>query len=176
MANEGTARVYWHDHGISSVALRPYTVYGVGRDQGVTSEPTVAMAAAARGEDAHISFGGTMQLQWASDVARQFLDAALVPGGDADDGTSGARPSAQAADRGAFVYDLGGPLVTIEEVARIIERVRPDVRVTVGDSRLPFPKGFDDGALRSAAPRVYETPLEEGVRRTIERFEALAAA
>ena len=186
IANEGTARVYWHDHGISSVALRPYTVYGVGRDQGVTSEPTVAMAAAARGEDAHISFGGTMQLQWASDVARQFLDAAWVPRGDGGDGTSSTGPSGgaadrapssgQAADRGAFVYDLGGPLVTIDEVARIIEQVRPDVRVTVGDARLPFPKGFDDSALRSAASRVYETPLEEGVRRTIERFEALAAA
>jgi len=30
-ANEGNARVYFLDHGLSSVALRPYTVYGVGR-------------------------------------------------------------------------------------------------------------------------------------------------
>lgn len=176
IANEGTARVYWHDHGISSVALRPYTVYGVGRDQGVTSEPTVAMAAAARGEDAHISFGGTMQLQWASDVARQFIDAALVSDGALDGGTGSERSQGQSADRGAFVYDLGGPLVSIDEVARIIERVRPDVRVTVGEARLPFPQGFDDGPLRAAAAKVYETPLEDGVRRTIERFEELAEA
>lgn len=174
IANEGTARVYWHDHGISSVALRPYTVYGVGRDQGVTSEPTVAMAAAARGEDAHISFGGTMQLQWASDVARQFIDAALLVDGAGPGGSEGAPE--RRFTRGAFVYDLGGPLVTIEEVARVVERGRPDVRVTVGDARLPFPQGFDDAALRAAAPTVYETPLEEGIRRTIERFEALATA
>lgn len=178
IANEGTARVYWLDHGVSSVALRPYTVYGVGRDQGVTSEPSVAMAAAARGEDARISFGGKMQLQWASDVAQQFLDAALVPrtgeaAGGAANGASGV--PRRSPERGAHVFDLGGPVVDIEEVARIIERVRPDVRITVGDARLPFPDGFDDTALRAAAPRVYETSLEEGVRRTIERFEALAS-
>ena len=28
-ANEGTAKIYWQDHQISSIVLRPYTVYGV---------------------------------------------------------------------------------------------------------------------------------------------------
>src|SRR5690606_6377170 len=130
-------------------------------------------------EDAHVSFGGRMQLQWASDVARQFIDAALlqidgaVAAGSA--GTDGAgAASAPRLERGAHVFDLGGPVVEIAEVARTIERVRPGVKVTVGDARLPFPDGFDDSALRAAMPRVYETPLEEGVRRTVERFEARA--
>jgi nucleoside-diphosphate-sugar epimerase len=30
--NEGNARVYFLDHGLSSVGLRPLTVYGVNRD------------------------------------------------------------------------------------------------------------------------------------------------
>src|SRR5690606_16882405 len=101
IANEGTAQVYWADHKISSVALRPYTVYGVGRDQGVTSEPSLAMAAAARGEDSHISFGGAMQFHWASDVARQFIDAAF--------GRLQGEPAG-----GAQVFDLGGPVVNLE--------------------------------------------------------------
>src|SRR5262245_24996595 len=41
-ANEGTARVYWQDARVASIGLRPYTVYGVGRDQGMTSMPTQA--------------------------------------------------------------------------------------------------------------------------------------
>jgi nucleoside-diphosphate-sugar epimerase len=45
-ANEGNARVYFADCGISSVGLRPLTVYGVGRDFGMTSDPTRAMKAA----------------------------------------------------------------------------------------------------------------------------------
>ncbi len=161
VANEGTARIYWANHGLSSAALRPYTVYGVGRDQGVTSEPSVAMAAAAQGRSSHISFGGRMQFHWASDVARQFIDAAFGRLAPLEDGL------------GARVFDLGGPLVEVAEVAALIERLRPGVRVTVGDGKLPFPEGFDDAPLRAAAQQAYETPLEEGVRRTIERFEAL---
>src|SRR5947209_9470495 len=30
--NEGNARIYYQDHGLSSIGLRPWTVYGVGRD------------------------------------------------------------------------------------------------------------------------------------------------
>jgi len=29
-ANEGTARVYWRENGVSSVGLRPYIVFGPG--------------------------------------------------------------------------------------------------------------------------------------------------
>ncbi len=162
VANEGTARIYWQDHGISSVGLRPYTVYGVGRDQGITSEPTVAMAAAARGESSRISFGGSMQFQWASDVALQLIDAAF--------GRCGA------AGEGARVFNLGGPVVSVSRVARIIEELRPGVRVAVGDAVLPFPEGFDGSELDAACERVHQTPLEEGIRLTIERFEELAAA
>ena len=42
VANEGTARVYAAERGVSSIGLRPYIVYGVGRDQGATSVPTRA--------------------------------------------------------------------------------------------------------------------------------------
>ncbi|MBY0395301.1 MAG: NAD(P)-dependent oxidoreductase, partial [Thermoleophilia bacterium] len=47
VCNELNAKVYWLDNGISSVGLRPWTVYGVGRDFGMTSEPTKAIKAVA---------------------------------------------------------------------------------------------------------------------------------
>ena len=47
--NEGNARVYYQDHGLSSIGLRPWTVYGVGRDFGMTSEPTKAIKCAGPG-------------------------------------------------------------------------------------------------------------------------------
>lgn len=43
LTNEGNARIYFLDHGLSSVGLRPLTVYGVNRDTGLTSDPTKAM-------------------------------------------------------------------------------------------------------------------------------------
>ena len=48
-ANEGTATVYAQERETPSVGLRPHTVYGPGRDQGLTSAPTTAMLAAAAG-------------------------------------------------------------------------------------------------------------------------------
>ena len=40
VCNEGNAAIYFQDFGQSSIGLRPWTVYGVGRDLGMTSEPT----------------------------------------------------------------------------------------------------------------------------------------
>src|SRR3954465_8796702 len=61
-ANEGTAWRYFEDYGVSSIGLRPHTVFGPGRDQGVTSAPTIAMVAAAAGRPFEIPFGGRVQL------------------------------------------------------------------------------------------------------------------
>lgn len=62
-ANEATAHVYWAEHGLASIGLRPHTVYGPARDQGVTSAPTTAMLAAAAGVPYTIPFGGRLQFQ-----------------------------------------------------------------------------------------------------------------
>ena len=73
VCNELNARVYWLDRGITSVGLRPWTVYGVGRDFGVTSEPTKAIKAVAAGRSYAISYGGLQDLQYVGDVAATFL-------------------------------------------------------------------------------------------------------
>ncbi len=70
-ANEQGAGVYFAENGVSSVGLRPHTVYGIGRDQGVTSAPTTAMLAAVAGVPYRIPYGGACQLQLARDVARR---------------------------------------------------------------------------------------------------------
>jgi len=153
-ANEGTARVYWQDHGIGSTALRPYTVYGIGRDQGLTSEPTKAMLAAAAGQAHHVSFGGRMQFQLASDVAHRFIDAAEHP------------------LEGAHVFNFGTAPTAVSDLVAMIREARPGAAITCGDTPLPFPEAFDEGGLARRLPARPETPLAEGVRRTIEQFEA----
>ena len=156
-ANEGTARVYWADWQVSSTALRAYTVYGVGRDQGLTSEPTKALLAVAAGKPASISFGGAMQFQWASDVAQQFIAAALE------------EPS------GAYAFNFGGPITTVQEFADVVRAARPKADLAVADVTLPFPAGFDDQPLRDHAAAFYATPLVEGIGQTLAQFEALLA-
>ena len=46
-ANEGNARAFYQVDGISSIGLRPWTVYGVGRDAGLTAGPSLAIKAVA---------------------------------------------------------------------------------------------------------------------------------
>jgi nucleoside-diphosphate-sugar epimerase len=154
LADEGIARVYWQDHNISSTTLRPYTVYGLGRDAGLTSEPTKAMLAAVKGEPYAMSFGGTFQMQWASDVAQQFIAAASTP------------------LMGAHAFNLGGDVVHMRDVVEAIRAVIPQADVSFKDERLIFPEGFDDSELRRHLP-VYATPLSEGVRATLHAMQAL---
>jgi len=43
LANEGTGRIYFEENQINSIIMRPYIIYGPGRDQGWTSAPTKAI-------------------------------------------------------------------------------------------------------------------------------------
>lgn len=153
VANEQMAKVYWRDYGISSTTLRPYTVFGLGRDQGLTSEPTKAMLAAANGDNYHIPFGGKMQFHYASDVAQQFILASETP------------------LEGAVGFNLGTDAIEVQRVADIIMNIVPNVKITVGDTLLPFPEGFDASALHSTFDAIYETKLEEAIASTIEAFK-----
>ena len=152
-ADEGIARVYWQDYQVTSTALRPYTVYGLGRDQGLTSDPTKAMLAAVTGQPYHIQFGGQMQFHYASDVALQFIEATDQPLG------------------GSYGFNLGGEPVSIAQVVDLIRQIKPDSQITFEDKLLPFPPAYDDSELRRHFENVYETPLADGIGETILRFE-----
>lgn len=158
-ANEGTAQIYWQDDGIASIGLRPYIVYGPARDQGLTSTPTKAMLAAARGETYHISFGGVYGFQYADDVAKLFIRAARTP------------------FRAAESFNVKGSVVDISEVIAAIEAAEPSAasRITFDDATLPFPEGQEDDALQTVLGDIAYTPLTVGVMQTINHFKTAMA-
>ena len=154
-ANEGTAKVYWTDEGVSSVGIRPFVVFGPGRDQGLTSGPTLAMEAAANGKPYEIAFGGRTELHYAPDVARGFISAARA-------GTQGAR-----------AYDFPGAPVAIADVVATIEAEAPESvgTITFDDMPLPFPEELPGERLDAEV-----TPLDVAVRETIQHFRAAVRA
>jgi UDP-glucuronate 4-epimerase len=156
LANEGTAQVYFEDDGVASVGLRPYVIYGPGRDQGLTADPTLAMEAAARGDRYEMRWGGRCQLQFAADAARIFIAAA------------------RSGHRGAAVFNLGGPSVHASEVVTAIEAAAPEVagRITFDDVQLPFPEEMEAGDLEDVVGPIEWTTLLEGTRQTIELYRA----
>jgi len=157
-ANEGTARIYWDDDGVPSIGFRPYVVYGIGRDQGVTSTPTTAMLAAAAGLDYHISFGGQTTFHLADDTAKAFIQAARTP------------------FDGAGVHNLGGPAPHMQQVVDAIRAAEPSsVGITFEPSALPFLAEVDSSGLEDRIGQVHHRSLEEGVADTISGFRRLIA-
>ena len=156
-ANEHCARIYSNDWGIGSVSLRPSVIYGPGRDQGITSDPTVAMLAAASGRPRGIGFGGTATYQHARDAAACFVQAARL---EAD---------------GAEVYNLPGPTASVSDVAAMIEEAGnlPSGSVTWESAQLPLPSHIDGRRLEAAIPGVTQRSLREGIAETIQDFRRL---
>jgi nucleoside-diphosphate-sugar epimerase len=156
LANEGTARIFWEDEGIASIGIRPYVVYGPGRDQGLTSGPSLAMAAAAHGEGFEIGYGGTVQYDFAPDVGRAFALAS------------------RAAADGAQLANFPGFPAAMDEVVAAIEAAAPEVAGTITwvDEALPFPETLEATLLERLVGPVPRTPLADGVRQSIEHFRA----
>lgn len=152
-ANEWTAAVYAADWGVGSVGLRPCIVYGPGRDQGLTSDPTKAMVAAATGGSGHIAFGGSSTFHHAEDAAACFLAAARLEANGAD------------------VYNVGGPTASIAEVAAAIDAVAGST-TTYGDAPLALPSRIDGSRLDRLID-VKHRALEDGVAASIAAFRDL---
>jgi nucleoside-diphosphate-sugar epimerase len=159
-ANEGNAHVYFIDYGLSSVGLRPLTVYGVNRDAGLTSDPTKAMKAAVLGRPFHIRFSGATDFQYVADTAAAFINCADV------------------APEGAHVFNLHGETVKVERIARIINQQSGSDRelVTFGGPPIPIAPAMNDAAIRRVIGELPATPLETGMQETMRRFTALRDA
>ena len=158
-ANEGTGVRYFADYGVSSIGIRPHTVYGPARDQGLTSAPTTALIAAAAGAGYHIPFGGSVQMQYTADVGEAFVRASELDGYE-----------------GASVHNLDGPVVSMPELIGSSRRTcRRRGRITAAEEPLPFPSGVDGSSFVELIGGSVMRSIEEGVPESLERFRALLA-
>ena len=156
--NEGNARVYFLDHGLNSVGLRPLTVYGVNRDAGLTSDPTKAMKAAVLGIPFRIRFSGATDFQYVEDTAAAFIRCAdEAPGG-------------------AMVFNLHGETVAVERIAHVINQNAGRDLVSFAGPPIPIAPALDDAAIKRVIGDLPSTPLEVGVRETMRRFTELLEA
>jgi nucleoside-diphosphate-sugar epimerase len=155
--NEGNARIYFQDHGLSSIGLRPWTVYGVGRDFGMTSEPTRAIKSLALGRPYHISYGGLQDLQFVDDVAKVFVRCLEAP------------------YTGAKSYNLRGDVIDLPGFHRALCAVDPTAaeRITYGERQIAIAYDLDDTALQRDVGPLPKTLLVDGIRRTLEQFRQL---
>jgi len=155
--NEGNAAIYFQDFGISSIGLRPWTVYGVGRDLGMTSEPTKAIKSVAINRPYHISYGGFQDLQFVDDVAKICVRCLQKP------------------YKGAKSYNIRGHVVDLAAFWKALCNVEPSAQtlVTFGDRQLAIAYDLDDAQLQADLGPMPLTPLEDGIRQTLNMFRQL---
>lgn len=153
-ADESIALRYAADYGVGSVGLRPTIVYGPGRDQGLTSDPTKAMLAVMAGRPGSIGFGGRSILHHAEDVANAFVAAAQV----------------ESAEGRAF--NVPGSEVSMDEVAQAIRDVVPEAELTIESTPLPFPESVDPSSFYAVVKGQFR-PLKQGVADAMDHFQRL---
>lgn len=155
VANEQTAAVYAADHDLSSVGLRPHTIYGPGRDQGLTSQPTVAIEHAVRATPYRVDYDAVLDFHYAPDVAAAFIAAARVDPARASD---------------APVLNIRGHVVSAAHFVERVKSVTGYHDITVGDQQLPLPHAASPRGLTELLGPVPVTALDEAISRTAHLF------
>jgi len=155
VCNEMTARVYMQDWGVPSVGIRPGVVYGVARDQGLSSKTTIAILAAAAGKPYTVPFTGPVSALHAGEVASAFIRAV-------------------SADRTeAKVFDINGRSTSVAEMLNIIGEISPEADLGMTGEDLPFPADLSDEPIINYLGDFGQVPLETGIRNTYKAFQDL---
>ena len=153
LANEGSARAYWEDHQIASIGMRPFVVYGPGRDSGLSAGPSSACRAAALGETYAIPFTGSAGMVYVDDVAAAY-EAAV-----------------KSTFTGAHTLNLTGHIATMQEVVAAIHLVVPNAHVSCEGPPLPSAADSVNEYNNGLLPLGAERSLLEGVRETIHYYQ-----
>src|SRR5882672_1645378 len=155
--DEQIALVYSGDWSVHSVGIRPGVVYGVGRDQGLTSKTTVAILAAAAGKPYDVPFSGGVSWLYTGEVAGAFI-----------------RAVARERD-GAPVFNMNGVHAPVEEGLAILKKIAPSAKLSSSGEALAFPMHLPDQPLREFLGDYGTATLAEGIRETYDAFRSLVA-
>lgn len=155
-ANELIAKQYWRHFRIPSVGLRPFVVYGPGREQGLTAAPTLAARAVARHEPFAFSFSGSTGYEFVRDTARAFVR------------------SAREVSAGCYVAAVPAQAASVEDIIALLDTIKPGSAnlLSVSGPPLPYPILPQQFMVDRLFPDWQSTALEEGLRETVAFYEA----
>ncbi|MFC7230787.1 NAD-dependent epimerase/dehydratase family protein [Saliphagus sp. GCM10025308] len=156
--NEHQARVYYEDHGVSHVALRPTVAYGPYRETGGSAFLANIIEKPALGEPFAVEYGDqVIDWQYVRDIAQAFRKATFAP----DERLS------------RRVYNVRGTVATIREAAETVESIVPGADLEVSDEgELPWTQKLDMTAAKDDLGYDPEYDLETGFREYIDVLRA----
>ncbi len=151
--NEHQAKVYFEDHDVSHVALRPTVAYGPYRETGGSAFLANIIEKPALGESFSVEYGDqVIDWQHVEDIAQAFRRAAFTPDEDLSQ----------------RVYNVRGTVATIREAAETVEKIMPDADLEVSDEgELPWTQMLDMTAIQEDMGYEPRYGLESGFRAYI---------
>ena len=153
--DEMIGKVYFQDWNVPSIGIRPGVVYGIGRDQGMTSKTTTAILAAASGKAYTLPFSGAVSGLHAGEVASAFIKSVSKDRNE------------------AVVFDHNGVPSTVEDWLDIVRKIAPNAELHVEGKALPFPAELSDEPIRTFLGDFGRMSIDEGIKATYDGFQAL---
>ena len=170
IAGEHLARFYHDQSGIPTVCLRLNTTYGKGRDRGRTAAPTLAMKSIAIGSiqektiPFRMPYRGRENYHYVEDVGAHFAACTTQP------------------FDGFGAFNILSETVDISEFLRRIRRVADklgmgrfvDISIAEDADRNLLVCDLDDVAIQQCFCNLPRTPMDEGIRKSLTDFCAMA--
>ena len=152
LAVEGMARAYFNESLISSVGLRPFVIYGPGREIGGTAGVTLACKAAKQNFEYTVGFSGKVGFVYVEDVTNlveRLIDKAPV---------------------GAITMNINGITTSVENFVSIIKKNIPDANVKFSGKPLSVVEEILGGEPSKTFKDFKYTSLDNGINKTINFY------
>ena len=152
LAVEGVARAYLNEDGISSVGIRPYVIYGPGREVGGTAGVTLACKAAKQGDSYTVNFSGKAGFVYVQDVV------------DLVEMSIGKIPS------GALTLNINGITADVSDFIDLIKKNIPLSDIGIEGDPLSVVDEIRGNEPFKTFKKFKYTSLEDGIKRTIDFY------
>ena len=152
LAIEGVARAYFNEKHISSFGIRPYVLYGPGREVGGTAGVTLACKAAKQGIKFTIDFVGRAGFVYVEDVAnlvKMYLKNSL---------------------KGAITVNINGISKDVREIVSIIKKNIPVAKIGFNDKPLSVVDEIIGDEPYKYFKEFKYTTLQDGIKKTIDFY------
>ena len=152
LAVEGIARAYFNESLISSVGLRPFVIYGPGREIGGTAGVTLACKAAKQNLKYTVGFSGKAGFVYVEDVTNlveRLIDKSPV---------------------GALTINVNGITAGVEDFLSIIKKNIPDAKVTLNGKPISVVEEILGGEPSKIFKDFKYTSLDYGINKTINFY------
>jgi UDP-glucose 4-epimerase len=152
LAVEGIARAYFLENKISSIGIRPFVIYGPGREVGGTAGVTLACKAAKEGTSFSVNFSGSAGFVYVEDVA------------------SLAKLSLEKYPLGANTININGITTSVKNFTKIIKNQIPLANISIKGDALPVVDEILGGSPKELFKEFQYTSLENGINETIDFY------